>query len=67
MPWPIRYEVGRFVTSSPSRSTRPVFGLTIPRIVFSVVDFPDALPPSRHTSSPSRTTMFTSWRMWISP
>ena len=24
----------------------------MPRIVFSVVDFPDALPPSRHTSSP---------------
>ena len=38
----------------------PVRGLTIPRIVFSVVDFPDALPPSRQTSSPSRTTRFES-------
>ncbi len=31
----------------------PSLGLTIPRIVFIVVDLPEALPPSRQTISPS--------------
>ena len=33
----------------------PFRGRTSPRIVFNVVDFPDAFPPSRQTSSPART------------
>ena len=52
----MRWLVVRVVTSSPANSMRPVRGFTIPRIVFSVVDLPDALPPSRHTSSPSFTS-----------
>ena len=40
---------------------------TMPRIVLSVVDLPDALPPSRHTSSPAFTSRFRSCRMWIWP
>jgi hypothetical protein len=59
--------VERPVTSSPSNVTAPVFGRTIPRIVFSVVDFPEALPPSSETSSPAPTWISTSWRMWIRP
>ena len=31
----------------------------MPRIVFIVVDLPEALPPSRHTISPLRTSMVT--------
>ena len=45
------------VMSSRSNSTRPALGLTMPRQVFSVVDLPDALPPSRQTSSPGYTLM----------
>ncbi len=48
-------------------SAAPSAAGTIPRIVFSVVDFPEALPPSRHTSSPSPTSRSTSWRMCICP
>ena len=44
--------------SSPPKRTTPFRGETIPRIVFSVVDLPDALPPSRQTSSPSPTARF---------
>ncbi len=40
------------MTSSPSNYTLPFRGCTIPSTVFSVVDLPDALPPSRQTSSP---------------
>ena len=54
-PLAIRWATGQRVTSSPSSMTRPERGRTSPRIVFSVVDFPDALPPSRHTSSPAST------------
>ena len=39
----------------------------MPSTVFSVVDFPEAFPPRRRTSSPSPTTRSTSWRMSISP
>jgi hypothetical protein len=39
----------------------------MPRIVFNVVDFPEALPPSRQTSSPCPTSRLTDWRMWIWP
>ncbi len=42
----------------PANSTVPLRGWTMPRIVFSVVDLPEALPPSRHTSSPSPTSQF---------
>ena len=55
MPRAIRCGTGQRVTSSPASNTRPERGFTIPRIVFSVVDLPDALPPSRQTSSPSPT------------
>ena len=33
--------------------TSPLVGITMPRIVFIVVDLPEALPPSRQTISPS--------------
>ena len=66
-PRAIRCAVGRRVISSPPKRTTPFRGETIPRIVFSVVDLPDALPPSRQTSSPSPTARFTPWRMWIWP
>ncbi len=56
MPLAIRCGTGQFVTSSPARSTRPERGRTSPRIVLSVVDFPDAFPPSRQTSSPVPTS-----------
>ena len=55
-PLAIRWGTGQFVTSSPARSTRPERGRTSPRIVFSVVDFPEAFPPSRQTSSPVPTS-----------
>src|SRR5260370_180980 len=57
-PLAIRCGTDQLVTSSPLSSTRPERGRTMPRIVFSVVDLPDALPPSRQTSSPSPT-----WRV----
>ena len=40
------------MTSSPANYTLPFRGCTMPSTVFSVVDLPEALPPSRHTSSP---------------
>ena len=49
----MRCGTGHCVTSWPSSRTRPERGRTMPRMVFSVVDLPDALPPSRQTSSPS--------------
>jgi hypothetical protein len=57
-----RLLVDQSVTTSPSRSTSPDDGLTMPRIVFSVVVLPDALPPSRQTISPAKTSRFTSLR-----
>ena len=39
---------------SPSKMTSPSYGDTIARIVFSVVDLPAALGPSKHTISPGR-------------
>ena len=44
--------VGSPLTTSPWNTTSPVVGVTKPRMVFRVVDFPLALPPSRHTISP---------------
>ena len=44
----------------PSQSTSPAKGWTRPRMLFMVVDLPDALPPSRQTSSPSPTVSETS-------
>jgi len=39
----------------------------MPMIVFSVVDLPEAFPPSKQTSSPSFTSSDTPCRMWIWP
>ena len=47
-----RYEIDLSVTISPLSSTSPVVGVTIPSKAFSVVDLPEALPPSRQTNSP---------------
>ena len=55
IPVAMRCGTGHCVTSRPSSRTRPERGRTMPRMVFSVVDLPDAFPPSRQTSSPSRT------------
>jgi len=63
----IRRGTGQLVTSSSPMDTRPDLGRTSPRIVFSVVDFPDALPPSRQTSSPGPTDSETFSRMRICP
>ncbi len=41
---------------SPSNETEPERGRTMPRMVFIVVDLPDALPPRRHTISPAETS-----------
>jgi len=49
------------VTSSPSNCTEPLRGDTMPRIVFNVVDLPDALPPSRQTSSPGSIRIESFW------
>ena len=40
------------LTTRPSSLTSPLLGATIPRMVFSVVVFPLAFPPRRHTISP---------------
>jgi hypothetical protein len=52
MPRRTRSAVGSFWISSPSKSTVPRVGRTIPMIVFIVVDLPQALPPSSETISP---------------
>ena len=36
------------MTSSPAKYTLPFRGCTMPNTVFSVVDLPEALPPSGH-------------------
>jgi hypothetical protein len=54
-PFPIRVGTSQRLQFSPSISTSPERGRTIPSTVFRVVDFPDALPPRRDTSSPSPT------------
>ena len=51
----------------PAKWTLPWRGRTTPRMVFIVVDLPDALPPSRQTISPSRTSMLTPFSAWIGP
>jgi hypothetical protein len=59
--------VGRPLRRSPSNSTVPVCGRTRPRIVFMVVDLPEALPPSRHTISPRRTSRLMPLSAMIGP
>ena len=49
--------VGRPVMAAPSKLTVPLRGRTRPRMTFIVVDLPLALPPSRHTISPSPTVI----------
>src|SRR3954467_13311394 len=51
----------------PSNSTVPACGRTMPRIVFIVVDFPEALPPSRQTISPAWTSSVTPLRAGMGP
>src|SRR5512133_1332145 len=51
----------------PSNSIMPRFSLTTPEMVFSVVDFPAAFPPTRATISPSSTSSDIPWRTWRSP
>jgi hypothetical protein len=52
MPISTRCWVGSSLTRWLSRKTSPADGTTNPRMVFSVVVLPLALPPSRHTISP---------------
>jgi hypothetical protein len=59
--------VDRPETTSPSSRTWPDDGETYPRIVFNVVVFPLALPPSRHTISPGKISMSTSRRTETRP
>ncbi len=54
-------------TTSPSSTISPLVGVTMPRIVFSVVVLPLALPPSRQTISPARISMSTSFSMCTGP
>jgi hypothetical protein len=51
----------------PSNSTVPWRGRTMPRMVFIVVDFPEALPPRRQTISPACTSRSMAFRTWIGP
>jgi hypothetical protein len=51
----------------PNSCTVALFGLTSPRMVFMVVDLPQALPPSRETISPSPTVRETFLRAWMGP
>src|SRR5689334_11125069 len=46
---------------------RPALGRTRPRMLFSVVDLPAALPPSRHTISPLSTSRSIPRNTWIGP
>src|SRR5262249_28649769 len=57
----------RAISSSLLNSTDPVRLPTIPMIDFRVVVLPAPLRPSRVTTSPSRTSKITPWRMWDSP
>ena len=52
---------------SPAKYMAPDTGFTSPRMVFIVVVFPDALPPRRETTSPSKTSRLTSFRILIEP
>jgi hypothetical protein len=67
MPRRTIWEVLRPSIRSPLNETVPVTGLTNPRIVFIVVDLPEALPPSRQTSSPSRTWSEMPCSAWTAP
>ena len=60
-------EVGHLVMSCPSSSRRPVAGRTSPRMVFIVVDLPEALPPSRDTIFPPGTFRLTPFRALACP
>src|SRR4029450_8348920 len=53
--------VSRPLTPSSSSRTSPSLGFTNPRMVFSVVVFPLAFPPSRQAISPGKISTFT-WR-----
>jgi hypothetical protein len=59
--------VGSRSIRCPSNSTAPALGRTTPRIVFMVVDLPEAFPPSRQTISPARTSRFTAFSIRIGP
>ena len=59
--------VDRPLIFSPSNVTLPDRGRTMPRIVFIVVDLPEALPPSRHTISPALTSRLTPFSAMICP
>src|SRR5262249_53435258 len=52
---------------SPPNRTEPRQGFTSPEIVFSKVDFPVPLPPSRATILPSPTASETPCRIWTLP
>ena len=67
MPEATLREVGQVVMSLPSSSTLPASGRTSPRMVFMVVDLPDALPPSSETIRPSGTVRFTPFRALACP
>ena len=67
MPRRTRCGVGSAVTSAPSKRTVPARGRSSPRISFIVVDLPLALPPSRLTICPRRTSKFTSKCTWTGP
>ncbi len=55
------------VMSLPRNRIAPCFTLTRPRIVFIVVDFPEALPPSSDTISPSPTVSVLPRSAWNGP
>ena len=67
IPRAIRCGTGQPVTSSRPSRTRPERVRTSPRIVLSVVDLPDAFPPSRQTSSPLSTCSEIPSRIRICP
>ena len=52
MPRLTRSAVESFSMRCPSKMTSPLVGRTMPMMVFMVVDFPQALPPSRQMISP---------------
>jgi hypothetical protein len=58
---------GRPSIRSSSKLTLPRWGRTTPRMVFIVVDLPEALPPSRHTISPWLTLRLMPFSAGIGP
>ena len=67
MPRPTIDCVGSRSMRSPPNCTLPERARTMPRIVFIVVDLPEALPPSRQTISPASMLMLTSFSARIGP